>query len=256
MHRVRFRDPSGSIREGQWTDDGIRFGDEVYEAAEVDILPPTEPSKIVCIGLNYADHAEETDSDIPDRPLLFLKTPNAVTSHGTQIKLPEKDRVDYEGELGVVIGTQCRNVDAEDAMDVVAGYTCVNDLSNRDDQRQEQNWVRGKNFDNAAPIGPVIADPEDVPDDASIQLRVNGEAKQESTISELIFSVPELIEEITKLITLEPGDVISTGTTSGVGPLESGDHVEVDIEGIRTLEHDIVSGTFSGTVEQDFMKDQ
>lgn len=256
MHTVRFRDPSGSVRTGQWTDDEISFGDERYAPDEVDILPPTDPSKIVCIGLNYADHAEETDSDIPDRPLLFLKTPNALAAHGDQIKLPEKDRVDFEAELGVVIDTQCRNVDASDAMDVVAGYTCVNDLSNRDDQREEQNWVRGKNFDNSAPVGPEIADVDSVPDDASIELRVNGETEQESNISQLIFDVPELIEEITKLITLEPGDIISTGTPAGVGPLEAGDHVEVDIEGIRTLEHDIASGTFSGTVKQDFMKNQ
>ena len=239
MHRVRFRDPAGAVRRGEWRDgEEVGFGGETYDVAEVDVLPPVDPSKIVCIGLNYEDHAEEQDSDLPERPLLFLKPPNAVAGHGDTVTLPAgKERVEWEAELGVVIGEQCRNVDAADATDVVAGYTCVNDVSNRDDQRRETNWVRGKAFDGAAPLGPVVADPERVPNDARISLRVNGETEQESTRSNLIFSVPELIEEITAYATLEPGDVISTGTPAGVGPLSDGDRVEVDIEGIPTLEH-------------------
>jgi len=170
------------------------------------------------------------------------------------VQLPEdKERIDFEAELGVVIGSQCRNVPADQAEDVIAGYTCVNDISNRDDQRQEQNWVRGKAFDNAAPMGPVLATPDEVPSDASISLQVNGETKQDSTIENLIFSVPELIEEITTLMTLEPGDVIATGTPAGVGPLSDGDEVAIDIEGIGTLSHDVVAGEFAGTVEHDFM---
>jgi len=156
------------------------------------------------------------------------------------VTLPEgKERVDWEAELAVVIGEQCRNVDADEAMDVVAGYTCLNDISNRDDQDTEQNWVRGKAFDNAAPMGPVVATPDEVPDEASIELRVNGETKQASAIDQFIFSVPELIAEITTHLTLEAGDVISTGTPAGVGPLSDGDHVAVEIEGIGTLEHDV-----------------
>jgi 2-keto-4-pentenoate hydratase/2-oxohepta-3-ene-1,7-dioic acid hydratase in catechol pathway len=124
-------------------------------------------------------------------------------------------------------------------MDVVAGYTCVNDISNRDDQRREQNWVRGKAFDNACPIGPLVATPEHVPEDASIELRLNGETKQSSSREHLIFSVPELIAEITSYMTLEPGDVIATGTPEGVGPMEDGDEVEVEIEGIGTLKHSV-----------------
>ncbi|MFC6734201.1 fumarylacetoacetate hydrolase family protein [Haladaptatus sp. DYSN1] len=238
MRHARFRDSAGTVRNGAWTDDGIEFAGELYDPEAVDLLPPTEPSKIVCVGLNYADHAEETDSDIPERPLLFLKPPNTLAGHGDTISLPEgKERVDWEAEFGVVIGEQCRNVSEENAMDVVAGYTCLNDISNRDDQRVEQNWVRGKAFDNAAPMGPVVADPEHVPEDASVSLRVNGETKQESSISQLIFSVPELIAEVTTYMTLERGDVISTGTPAGVGPLSPGDTVEVEIEGIGTLEH-------------------
>jgi 2-keto-4-pentenoate hydratase/2-oxohepta-3-ene-1,7-dioic acid hydratase in catechol pathway len=257
MQRVRFRDPAGSVRVGKWTDEGVAFATQQFDLDEVTVLPPVEPSKIVCVGLNYADHAEETDSEIPERPLLFLKAPNTLAAHGDTIALPDdKERIDHEAELGVVIGEQCRNVPADRAEEVVAGYTCVNDLSNRDDQRQEKNWVRGKSFDNAAPIGPVVASPDRVPDDASIRLRKNGEIQQESTIDNLIFSVPELIEEITKLVTLEEGDVIATGTTSGVSPISDGDSVEVEVDGVGTLRNDFVAEEFSGEVEHDFMPDQ
>jgi len=240
MKYIRYRDPAGSVRRGAITDGKIRFGDQHYTMSEVDVLPPCEPTKIVCVGLNYADHAAERDSELPDRPLLFFKTPNTVSAHGSTVRLPAgKERVDWEAELAVVIGEQCRNVAVEDAMAVVEGYTCLNDISNRDDQDTEQNWVRGKAFDNAAPMGPVVATPDEVPDDATIELRVDGETKQASSIDQFIFSVPELIAEITTHLTLEAGDVISTGTPAGVGPLSDGDHVAVDIEGIGTLEHDV-----------------
>ena len=257
MRKARFMDPAGTVRTGEWDDGEITFSGETYDADEVTVLPPVEPSKIVCVGLNYSDHAAETDSDVPDRPLLFLKTPNTLSHHSAEVTLPpEKERIDHEAELGVVIGEQCRHVQPDDAMDVVAGFTCVNDISNRDDQRNEQNWVRGKSFDNAAPIGPVVADPEHVADDAAIELRVNGETKQESTIDNLIFGIEELIAEVTSLITLEEGDVIATGTPAGVSPLSDGDTVEVEIEGIGVLEHDVVASEFEGTVEHDFMPDQ
>jgi 2-keto-4-pentenoate hydratase/2-oxohepta-3-ene-1,7-dioic acid hydratase in catechol pathway len=254
MKQVRFRDPAGSVRVGEWVDaDGdsadtttagnggqIRFGGETYDPEDVDVLAPCEPSKIVCIGLNYADHADERDSELPDRPLLFLKPPNAVASHGSDVTLPAgKERVDYEAEMGVVIGEQCRNVSESEAMDVVEGFTCMVDVSNRDDQDREQNWVRGKAFDNAAPLGPVLATPEHVPDDAAIELRLNGETKQSSSRETLIFSVPELIAEITTYMTLEPGDVIATGTPEGVGPLSDGDEVTVEIEGVGHLSHTV-----------------
>ncbi len=240
MSHVRFRDPAGSVRKGSWTDDGIVFADSTYDLDEIDVLPPTEPSKIVCVGLNYADHAAESGMDIPERPLLFLKPPNSVAGHGDTVTLPAgKEQVEYEAELGVVIGKQCRNVAAEDADSVIEGYTCVNDISNRDDQMVEQNWIRGKAFDGSAPIGPVVAPPDEVPDDAAVELRLNGEVKQQSSRSEFIFSVPEIIEEITTYMTLEPGDIIITGTPAGVGPLSDGDRVEVEIEGVGTLEHEV-----------------
>lgn len=256
MHRVRFLDPAGTVRTGHMDDGQIVTAGRSYDPTEVDIRPPAEPSKIICVGLNYADHAEETDSEIPDRPLLFLKTPNTLSAHGDTVTLPEdKERIDHEAELGVVIGEQCRNVDVGEAMDFVEGYTCVNDLSNRDDQRIEENWVRGKSFDNSAPVGPVVADPEHVPEDASIECRVNGEVRQSSTIDNLIFSVPELIAEITELVTLEPGDIIATGTPAGVGPLENDDTIAIEIEGVGTLEHKVIAAEFTGSVEHDFIPD-
>jgi len=240
MKYVRFRDPAGSVRRGEYRDGTISFGGSEYDPSDVDVLPPTNPSKVVCIGRNYAEHADERDEDVPDRPLLFLKPPNALAGHGDEITLPAgKEKVEHEAELGVVIGEQCRNVDAADATEVIEGYTCVNDVSNRDDQRVEQNWVRGKAFDGAAPMGPVIATPDEVPEDARVELRVNGETRQDSSTELLIFSIPELIEEITEYMTLEAGDVIATGTPAGVGPLADGDTVEVEIEGVGTLEHDV-----------------
>jgi 2-keto-4-pentenoate hydratase/2-oxohepta-3-ene-1,7-dioic acid hydratase in catechol pathway len=260
MKRVRFRDPAGSVRTGEWIDDGgtpadtetcgaggqISFAGQRYDPGDVDVLAPCEPSKIVCVGRNYADHAAEFDSEVPDRPMLFLKPPSAVAGHGDEIPLlAGTGQIDYEAELAAVVGEQCRHVDAADAMDIVAGLTCLVDLSNRDDQRKEQNWVRGKAFDNAAPIGPAVAAPEHVPDDADVLLRQNGEVRQESSRDHLVFPIPELIEEITTYLTLEPGDVIATGTPEGVGPVAAGDEIEVEIEGVGRLRH-TVAGAETG----------
>jgi 2-keto-4-pentenoate hydratase/2-oxohepta-3-ene-1,7-dioic acid hydratase in catechol pathway len=254
MKLLRFRDSAGDVRTGAWTgepDAEIRafpgggrrlsVAPEFYAAAEVDVLPPCDPSKIVCVGLNYADHADEQGKDVPDRPLLFLKAPNTVAGHGDTVELPAgKDRVDFEAELGVVIAERCRDVTEAAAAEVVAGFTCVNDLSNRDDQAVETNWVRGKAFDGAAPIGPAVAAPDAVPVDAAVTCHVNDELRQDSSRDRFIFTVPELIAEITRYVTLEPGDVISTGTPHGVGPLSDGDTVEVTVEGVGTLRTDVV----------------
>ena len=244
MQRVRFRDPAGSVRTGEWTDEGVTFAGRTYDHGSVDVLPPTTPSKVVCIGMNYHDHVEEVGGTVPDRPRIFLKGPNALSAHGDTVRLIDRERVDHEVELGVVIGEQCKDVTEADAMDVVAGFTCVNDISNRTDQgidEPESDLFRGKAFDNAAPMGPTVASPDEVPADARISLRVNGETRQTSTRDELIFSVPELVAEITAYVTLEPGDVVSTGTPAGVGPLEDGDAVELDIEGLPTLRHDVAA---------------
>ena len=252
MRRVRFRDPDGEVRSGEWTGEegaeirahpgGGRFSvePEFFAADDVERLAPCDPTKVVCVGLNYADHAEEQGKEVPDRPMLFLKPPNAVAAPDSTVELPAgKERLDFEAELGVVIDRRCRQVDADGAEAVVAGYTCVNDLSNRDDQAVETNWVRGKAFDDAAPVGPVVASPDEVPDDAAVQCRVDGELRQDSSRAQFIFSVPELIEEVTTYMTLEPGDVVSTGTPEGVGPLSDGDTVEVTVEGVGTLRNDV-----------------
>ncbi|ARS91361.1 fumarylacetoacetate hydrolase family protein [Natrarchaeobaculum aegyptiacum] len=242
MKYARFRDPAGAVRRGSVEDGQVQFANDTYDLSDdaIDVLPPCEPSKIVCIGRNYADHAAEMGSDLPDRPMLFLKPPNTVASHGDTITVPAgKERIDHEAEIGVVIGEQCRHVSEAEAMDVVAGFTCVDDVSNRDDQQEERNWVRGKAFDGAAPLGPVLATPDEVPADATVQTRVNGDLRQDGSREQLIFSVPELIAEITTFLTLEPGDVIATGTPEGVGPLEDGDDVEIEVEGVGTLEHSV-----------------
>ncbi|MFP4051946.1 MAG: fumarylacetoacetate hydrolase family protein [Thermoplasmata archaeon] len=236
MRRIRFIDPAGYERYGELENGKIDCYGNIYNIDDVQVLSPCNPTKIICIGRNYADHAEEFDNTIPDRPLLFLKPPNSLSAHNDRIKLlPDIERIEHEAELGVVIKEQCRYVSKEDAMDYVLGYTCFNDISNRDDQKIEQNWVRGKAFDNSAPVGPVLASPDLVQDDATIKLEKNGEVKQQSDISKMVFSVTDLIEEITKYLTLERGDIIATGTPAGVGPIEDGDRIDISIEGIGTL---------------------
>ena len=244
MRHARFRDPAGTIRTGSYRDGELSAAGRTHDPGDpdVDLLAPCEPSKIVCVGFNYANHAEEVGEEIPDRPSLFFKTPNSVASPGSTVELlAGKERITYEAELAVVIDTQCRHVDATDADDVIRGYTCMNDVTNRDDAETEQNWVRGEAFDGSAPLGPAIAPPQAVPEDASIELYLNGERQQASSIDELVFSVPELIEEITAYLTLEPGDVIATGTPAGTGELSAGDRVEIEIEGVGALEHGVSS---------------
>jgi len=239
MRHVRFRDPAGAVRQGEWTDDRIEFAGRTYDEDAVDVLPPVEPTKIVCLAGNYVEHA---GGDVADRPSLFMKGPNAVAGHGDTITLPAgKERVEYEAEVGVVIGQQCRHVDEADAMDVVAGYTNLNDVSNRDDQNREQNWIRGKAFDGSAPIGPVVADPEHVddPENPHVRLWQNGEKKQDSEDDELVFTVSEVIAEVTALLTLEPGDVITLGTPGHPEPMADGDTIEIEVDGVGRLRHQV-----------------
>jgi len=245
---MRFRDPAGAVRTGEYAEDTVSFGGRRYDVDEVDVLPPTEPSKVVCVGRNYVDHAAEMDNDVPDRPMLFLKGPNAVAGHGDTVRAPPgAAAVDHEAELGLVIGEDCRHVAREDADEMVAGFTCVNDVSNRTDQRREQNWVRGKAFDGAAPMGPVVATPEEVPAEATISCRVNGDLRQEGHRGQMVFGVADLVAEITTYCTLEAGDVIATGTPEGVGRVQSGDRIEIEVEGVGTLSHSIELAGRSGT---------
>jgi 2-keto-4-pentenoate hydratase/2-oxohepta-3-ene-1,7-dioic acid hydratase in catechol pathway len=199
-----------------------------------------EPSKIVCVGVNYRAHATEMGKPLPVEPLLFLKPPSAVVGAGATVVRPRGYlRVDHEAELGVVIGRRARRIRAAEAMDFVAGLTCVNDITVRDLQTRDGQWTRAKGFDGFCPVGPRIAVGLD-PSDLAIRCRVNGQLRQDSRTSDLIFGVPALIEFISHVMTLEPGDLISTGTPSGVGNLEVGDHVEVEIEGIGVLDSRIV----------------
>ncbi len=241
MRTVRFSDPAGQPRSGTWTDDGIVTPATTYDPAAVTLLPPAQPTKIVCQAGGYADHRLESGrEERPDRPELFLKTPNCVVAPGGTIELPpNRSPIEYEAEIGVVIDEQCRSVDESAAMSYVAGFTCVNDISNRPDQREERNWVRGKAFDASCPIGPVVASPDDVPADATLELRVNGTTEQQSSRDNLLFSIPELIAEISALITLEPGDVVATGTPFGPGELTAGDTVAVEVEGVGVLENTV-----------------
>lgn len=242
MRIARFRDTTGIIRRGEWTDDGLVAGGKMYTPSDVAILPPTEPTKVICQAGGYVDHRVESGyEEVPDRPELFLKTPNCVSGHNDAIELPPgRKSVEFEAEFAIVIGRQCRDVDEDDAMEYVEGYTCVNDISNRDDQGKERNWVRGKAFDGSLPTGPVVATPDEVPENARLQLRHNGDVAQETTIEHMIFSVEELVAEVSELITLEPGDLIATGTPFGPDELTPGDVVEVEFEGVGTLQNEVV----------------
>ena len=199
------------------------------------------PSKIVGIGQNYRAHAAEMGKGIPDEPLMFLKPRSALVGHGAPIERPAGyARVDYEGELGVVIGRRARRVARADALDFVLGLTCINDVTVRDLQQRDGQWTRAKGFDTFCPLGPrIVADID--PSDLAIQTRVNGVVKQSSTTADLIFDVPTLIAFVSAHMTLEPGDVITTGTPSGVGNLAVGDVVEVEIAGIGVLENPVVA---------------
>lgn len=213
---------------------------DTFLLRDLEILPPTEPGKIICIGLNYIDHARELSMPLPKNPLIFLKPPSAILGHNGKIQYPEQsDRVDYEGELAVVIGKQCRNVNRSDAGEVIMGYTCFNDVTARDLQKEDGQWTRSKSFDTFAPFGPFITDPELDVSDLFIRTRVNGKIRQDSMTSNLIFKVPQLIEFISHIMTLEPGDIISTGTPPGVGELQKGDEVEVEIEKIGILKNHV-----------------
>ena len=244
MHFVRFLDSGGRPRKGRWTEAGIEFGNNYYDPESVSILPPVTPSKIIAVGKNHQSSLDKSGDDPPATPRLFFKPPHTIIGHGNTVTLPFQDsQVVYEAELGVVIGEQSRNVSRENALSIVEGYTCVNDISNLDARSISDGAVRVKGFDNAAPIGPVLATPDEVPKDALIELRLNGEVRQQAPRSELVYTIPELIEEITQYLTLEVGDIIATGTPAGIDLLHDGDRVEIEIDGIGTLEHDIAVST-------------
>ncbi|WP_407314073.1 fumarylacetoacetate hydrolase family protein [Desulfosporosinus sp. SB140] len=209
---------------------------------KVKLLAPCTPSKGVCIGLNYFDHAREMNLELPEEPLMFLKPSSSLNYPGGNIEYPAiSHNLHYEGELAIVIKKEAYHVSAEAAFDYVLGYTCANDVTARDLQLKDGQWTRGKSFNTFMPIGPWIETDID-PNSLNIKLYVNDEVRQSSNTNNLIFGVAQLVAYVTQVMTLYPGDVILTGTPSGVGPMQVGDKVAVEIEGIGRLENTIVSG--------------
>lgn len=209
---------------------------------EVRLLAPVTPSKIVCVGRNYREHAAELGNKMPEEPLLFLKAPSAVIGSEDVIELPpQSEQVEHEGELGVVIGRTTGNIQPhEDPLDFVLGYTCVNDVTARDLQRKDVQFTRGKSFDTFCPVGPVIVTDLN-PLDATVVTRVNGDIRQQGRTSDMAFSVPFLIKYIADIMTLNPGDLIATGTPAGVSRMKPGDVVEVEVSGVGILRNQIRS---------------
>ena len=211
--------------------------DELIPLNEIKILPVSFPTKIVAVGLNYKDHAMEMDKPLPDEPLIFLKPSSAIIANKERIVLPEiSKRVDYEGELAIVIGKKCKNVEIEDAREFILGYTCFNDVTARDLQKKDIQYTRAKSFDTFAPVGPWIENDVD-PTNLEIKTYLNDRIVQHSNTKNMKFNVFYLVSYISKIMTLMPGDIIATGTPAGVGPLMPGDIVKVEIEGIGVLEN-------------------
>ena len=207
------------------------------------LLAPVEPTKIVCIGRNYREHAKELDHPIPTEPLFFLKPPSSLIGPDDAICRPSdlSQRVDYEGELTVVIGKRCcRLREGEDVRPYIVGYTCLNDVTARDLQNKDAQWTRAKGFDTFCPVGPAVADGLDPWNGVRVQSRVNGELRQDGTTKDFLFPLDVLLRHISQVMTLEPGDIVATGTPAGVGPLQAGDVVEVTVEGVGTLRNPVV----------------
>lgn len=206
---------------------------------DVTLLPPTMPSKIIAVGLNYRDHAEEFNFKIPKEPLLFSKPPSAVIATNGIIQKPKaSERVDYEAELAIIIKEKAKNIDEAEAKNYILGYTCANDVTARDLQQKDGQWTRSKAFDTFAPLGPWIIPEQDIdPNKLNIKAMKNGEVVQSSNTDQMIFSPYKLVSYISEIMTLLPGDVIITGTPSGVGPLQPGDCIEIEIENIGTLKN-------------------
>lgn len=214
--------------------------DRTYLLSDVRILAPVDPTKIVCVGRNYAEHAAELGNEVPSEPLLFLKAPSTIVQSGETIRIPSQSKqVEHEGELGIVIGRRCHKLfDDEDPMAYVLGYTCLNDVTARDLQKKDGQFTRAKSFDTFCPVGPFIETVVDVRN-GGVTTRVNGEVRQSGKFSQMVFPVDFLIRYISNMMTLMPGDLIATGTPSGVGKLEHGDVCEVEIDGIGILRNPV-----------------
>ena len=258
MKFLRFNNKYGKPSFGLLKDsavyeiEGEIFGEHkvtetTYDISKIKVLPPCSPSKIVAVGLNYRDHVEEMKKSIPEEPLLFMKPSTSVIGHEDEIRYPRhmSSRVDYEGELAVVIGKKAAWIKEKEALDYVFGYTCLNDVTARDLQAKDVQYTRAKGFDTFAPIGPFIETELD-PENLEISTFLNDELRQHSSTSNLIFNVRQLTSFISRIMTLLPGDIIATGTPSGIGSMKIGDKVEVEIKGIAKLRNYV-----HGLVNQD-----
>ena len=243
MYRIRF---SRNLNLPAATPDsagGVEYVDlpTLDIPKDIRLLPAVSPSKIVCVGRNYAAHAKELGNDIPTEPLIFLKPPSSLIASGDQIVYPAiSTSVHFEGEIGVVIGRRARHVKAAQAFDYVRGYTIVNDVTARDLQKSDKQWTRGKGFDTFCPVGPYEVPARDLDwNSLAVETLLNGERRQYGTVAQLIFSLGDIIEFVSRFMTLEPGDLIATGTPEGVGPMQPGDVVTVKIEGLGTLTNSV-----------------
>ena len=235
--RQNHREFTGEVIEGKVYS---HIGGKEYEMDSVKVLPPCKPTKIVCVGLNYKDHAAEMHEKIPDEPVLFLKPPSSLLGHSGEIVYPRQShQVDYEAELGVVISKRARHVRAERAKEHILGYTCFNDVTARDLQKIDVQWTRAKSFDTFSPIGPFIVTDID-PRHLAIKSILNGKVQQSSNTDNMIFDPFQLVEFISGVMTLEPGDAIATGTPAGVGPMNKGDIIEIEIQKIGTLRNKVI----------------
>ena len=251
MKIVRVRADEGIVY-GAVEPEGIRLykGSPLFEWESTEVIAPFDtvqllapvfPTKVLAVGRNYADHAAEMGSESPDSPVLFMKPATSVIGPGAPIVLPpDSVEVHHEAEVAVVVGSVARNVRAEDASSVILGYTAANDVTARDLQRSDGQWTRGKGYDTFCPLGPAIETEFDPLEGVDVICRVNGKVRQTGQTTDLIFGVAELIEYVTRVMTLLPGDVILTGTPAGVGPLVDGDLVEVDVQSIGVLTNPVV----------------
>jgi len=221
---------------GDWLVDRLRPTGQQIKASAIRLLAPCEPTKVLCIGLNYSSHAKELNLPLPEKPVLFMKPNTAVIGSGEQIVCPPQSRrVDFEAELGVVIGRKARQVNQKNALDYVLGYTCANDVTARDLQPADGQWIYAKGFDTFCPLGPAIETSIENPEGLRVNGYLNGELKQSASTADHVFTVPELIAYISSCMTLLPGDVIITGTPSGIGPMKPGDEYMVEIAEIGRL---------------------
>lgn len=253
MKIVRIDAEADDITYGTVEPDGIRLyhgsplfqwerSETVLPITQVKLLTPVIPTKVVAVGRNYAEHAEEMSTDVPDTPIIFLKPPTAVIGPLAPIRLPgQSDEIHHEAELAVVIGKVTRDVKAEHADRYILGYTVANDVTARDLQRSDGQWTRSKGFDTFCPIGPAIDTEFDPTEPHRITCTVNEDVRQDGSTADLVFGVADLVEFVSSVMTLLPGDIILTGTPAGVGPIEDGDMVEVEIEGIGVLMNPVVA---------------